>query len=265
MFEDLTSFQLYMWISFFVFLLPFTIILTAKLAQYFRRWGEIKSSGLEYSNQMVEISFEQKFLSINSTIIRSPSSQNLKKILLIPPFTVSAKRYLYLATALALNNYEVHLIESRKNINIINKEKIDGRIFVSEIVNTISPHAVVASDVFFPMFLPGMQQSTQIRYVFIRPILSNRQSSLLSSLFLSIPWISNLFLLPLKPGDDNKFSISNRVLCIFPKILLKGRLANKTYANLDIQLIQSRFSFRDKETMIFSRILQFIGGFSSSL
>ncbi|MHA1112736.1 MAG: hypothetical protein ACTSRE_16730 [Promethearchaeota archaeon] len=265
MFEDLTSFQLYMWISFFVFLLPFTIILTAKLVQYFRRWGETKSTGLEYSNQVVTISFEKITLPINSTIIRSPSSQILKKILLIPPYNVSAKRYLYLATALALNNYEVHLIGSRKNIKKINKEKIDGRIFASEIVNIISPHAVVASDVFFPMLLPGMQQRTKIRFVFIRPILRNRLPSLFSSLFLSIPWISNLFLLPLKPGDDNKFSVSNRVLCIFPKILLKGQLVKKTYANLDIHLIQSRFSFRDKETMVFSRILQFIGESSSSL
>ena len=226
--------------------------------QYFRRWGEVKSSGLEYTNQILELSLQEKSLSITSTIIKSPTSHNLKKILLIPPFTVSAKRYLYLATALALNNYEVHLIENRKNIKKINKEKIDGRFFVSELVNIISPYAIVASDVFFSMFLSGMQQKSQIRFAFIRPILSSRQPSLVSSLIFSIPWISDLFLPLIKQKDNKKFSITSRVLCIFPKIFLKGRWANIKYENLDIQLLQSRFSFRDKETMVFSRILQFI-------
>ncbi|TFG18920.1 MAG: hypothetical protein EU530_07695 [Promethearchaeota archaeon] len=263
MFEDLTSFQVYMWISFFVFLLPGTIILTAKLVQYFRRWGEVKSSGLDYLNQTIEISLEEKSISIPSTIIRSPTSQNLKKILLIPPYAVSAKRYLYLATAFALNNYEVHLIENRRTIIKINKEKSDGRFFVSELVKKLSPTAIIASDVFFSLFLPEMQQNLNIRFAFIRPILINKHHSLVFSLFLSIPWISNLFLPQIRQENNKKFSIASRVLCIFPKIFLKNRWVNIYFQNLEIQLLQSRFSFRDKETMVFSRILQFIGEFSS--
>ncbi len=252
-----------MWISFFVFLLPGTIIITAKLVQYFRRWGEVKSSGLEYLNQTIEISLEEKSTSIPTTIIRSPTSQNLKRILLIPPYAVSAKRYLYLATAFALNSYEVHLIESRKTIKKINSEKLDGRYFVSELVKILSPTAIVASDVFFSLFLPEMQQNPNIRFTFIRPFLIDKRPSLVLSLFLSIPWISNLFLPSIKRGAKKKFSMANRVLCIFPKIFLKDRWVNIQFENLEIQLLQSRFSFRDKETMVFSRILQFIGESSS--
>lgn len=263
MFEDLTSFQKYMWISFLVFLLPFTIIVTAKLVQYFRRWGEIKSAGLEYTDKILQISLENKSLTITSKLIRLPTSDNLKKILLIPPFTVSAKRYLYLATALALSKYEVHLIENKKNLIKINKEQIDAPLFISEVVNQIKPHVIIASDVLFPLLLRRMQQETQIRFAFIRPILFTQQPSLVSSLFLSIPWISTLLLSFTKRDEFAKFTISSRVLCIFPKIFLRERWKNINYGNLDIQLVQSRFSFRDKETMVFSRILQFIGESSS--
>ena len=102
MLSEMTGFVLYMWISFYVFLLPFTIILVAKLMQYFRRWGEVKSSRLEYSNKILELSVKEKSFSITSTVIKSQSSQNLKKLLLIPPFTVSSNRYLYLATAFSI-------------------------------------------------------------------------------------------------------------------------------------------------------------------
>jgi hypothetical protein len=263
MFEDLTSFQKYMWISFFVFLLPFTIIVTAKFVQYFRRWGEVKVSGLEYIDKFLHLSLEKKSLTITSTLVRSPTSQNLKKILLIPPFSVSVKRYLYLATAFALNNYEVHLIENRKNLVKIRKEQLDGTLFFSEVVNQINPQVIIASDILFSLLLPSMQQDRKIRFAFIRPIISNKQRSLFPSLILSIPWITNIFQLLRTQDDLTKFGISNRVLCVFPKIFLRERWTNKNSGNLDIQLVQSRFSFRDKETMVFSRILQFIGESSS--
>ncbi len=260
---NVSGFELYMWISFYVFLLPFAIILTAKLIQYFRRWGVSKSVGLEYTNQILSISIADKIIPITFTIIKPKSSNKREKILLITPITVSAKRYLYLATSLALNNYEVILIESRENIFKIRKEQIDPYEFASEVVKVVSPNAIVASDVFFPLLLPEMQKTSGIRFVFLRPVVTPTPRSLLTSLFLSIPWISRLLPYLFHPDQKELALISNKVLCIFPKVFLMKHRTNIIHQNLTFQFIRSRISFRDKETMVFALIMQFIGEASS--
>lgn len=253
------GFELYMWISFYCFLLAFTIILSAKLTQYFRRWGESKVDSLSYTSETLELPIENTFLTINCTIIKPPRSRNVKKILLVTPFAISAKRYTYLATALALNDYEVILIESRESSMKIQRGKIPNQEYATSLLHNVSPDAVVASDVFYSVFFQEMQCNSKIKYVFFRPILIKKQIRPAISLLFNIPWISNLIFCVRQLKRKNFPPIESEVLWIFPRVFLGRHRISKTYKNLTIQFFRARFSFRDKEAMIFTRILSFIG------
>jgi hypothetical protein len=253
-----TGFVLFMWISFYVFLLPFVIILSAKLVQYFRRWGESKSTNLEYTTELLNLSLEKSDLSIPSTVVKPKTSSRLKKILLITPYTISTKRYLYLATALALNMYEITLIESKISLTKVRKESINPQLLALELLKIVSPDIVIASDLSFPVFIKELQRSSEIKFIFLRPVFTRTQKSRPISLFFSIPLISNLLVTTIKLDQKEYSSIASDVLCIFPRMLLMKPQVTKIYKNLTLHYIRSRISFRDKETIVFACIVRFI-------
>jgi hypothetical protein len=252
------SFILYMWISFYCFLLAFVVILSAKLVQYFRRWGDTRAEGVNYEKYLLKIPVEGMSLGINGMKVSPSNQSNGKTILLVSPFTVSARRYLYLATAFALNGYTITLIESRQSNIQIHKNNISATEFSTSLLNTVSPNSVIASDVFFPIFLPKMLHSTEIDYVILRPTLIIRNFHPIISFCLNIPWISSFTYLLRQILHLELPTIKSKTLLVIPRIFISNPLICTIENNLTIQQIRSRFSFRDKEALIFTQILRFI-------
>jgi len=269
-------FVLYMWINLYILIFIFTIIFTGKFVQYFRRWGYSMEIHLECTPKTTELLCENSSLPIPYLQIHSTVKKPSKKVLLLTPFTVSQKRFLHLATALALNYNDVILIQSKNILMQIKAKKIEIQTFASILVSTFSPDAIIACDVFYPIFLSEIKQRPLIGFVFLRPILFLNQFNLLYYIPLSIPWFYTLFLrIHLLPSlsssislqfDNQKFPRKMpNVLCISPKRLSRGFFGNTHLRNqFDVDFLKTKFSFRDYEAVVYGKIQNFISKVSFS-
>ncbi len=262
-------FVLYMWIAGYILIFIFSIIFIAKLIQYFRRWGYSKADGYTYQENIINLTKNKA--SVPILTIRSQDGARSNKVLIITPFTVSSKRFLYFATAIALKNYEVILVESRVFLKKCRKDKHDIMQATSELVSIISPNIIIAADVFFQLLRPMLESVPEKKFVFLRPLVRPSQLSLGRVFPFTSRWFYVIYMRLNKihqlihdtEGIDAIYTKKHsKTLMIWPKKPSKGVIRDEL-SNPKQVVERSRFSFRDVETLVFAKILYFIDGVSS--
>jgi hypothetical protein len=255
---NLQPFELYMWISAGIFLFIFLIIFLAKLLQFFRRWGKSKAEGLIYTENVKTI--PNSGISIPYLEI-TPNDTEIKQcILIFTPYTVSQKKFLYFGTALALNNLKVILVESRPFVKQVKEAQNDFNEIYEGIHRVFDPNVVIAADILFPLFDSMIREQNELKFIFFRPIMDPNQLSPLRYLPFTGQWFQALKLRKFRNFISSstispKFHVREDVLYVWPNKPPKSI----QYTNDANQFIfRSGFSFHNYETLIFTKILQFI-------
>ncbi|MBN2155086.1 MAG: hypothetical protein JW776_03505 [Candidatus Lokiarchaeota archaeon] len=267
----MSVFELFMWINFSIIIFIIGIILSAKLMQYFRRWGISKEASNNYEVNFYEILVNNTKLNLKYYRIKNNNQSENKKLLVFTPFSVSCKRFLYFATALALNSYDVILVESRRFIKLCSKLHNPKEPIV-ELIQNFAPTYIIAGDMMYPILVKTTDQ-LNLRYVFIRPILDYTELSLFRSIPFSGRWFLvlslrlfriNQFLKKLGTSHTIRDQINSHInaksLMIYPKLPFRKKSVKKmlNYPNNEVYVLSSRFSFRNYETIVFGTILRFI-------
>ncbi len=256
-----------MWINLYVLIFIFTIIFIAKFFQYFRRWGVSRERSIDYLEKTLNIQLEGNTLTVEFTQLNpKKSTEKLSRIVVFTPYFSSNERFLYFATALALNSYEVVLIESRSLLR--NSKIMNFQFIIENIMDKLHPTTIIANDVYFPLLFP-LVEKTRINYIFIRPLMDEQDYSLFKNIPFSSRWflilwirISTIFARIIKPNipiNENYFSGTevDKVLLLTPKY---PNIQNKIHKNSKIVVnrIPSPYSFKGYETLGFSVILNFL-------
>lgn len=251
------------------------LVITVKVWQHFRRWGDSRALNLEYIKKNIDIrSIKFEYYEILKKNVHKP----VDTIVIFSPFLLSIQNNFYLATAFAEKNYRVIVFQSRsflENLSKIITNDGNNRVeIIRSILSEITTHFGAKTFIGFDLIVSLLFYSSNCRGIGIRPILNKKELNIFSKFPFTYRWF---FLLRLKIQNGleyfNQFSFEidknsiaqndsdgDNVFLIYPeKNLLSNTKIKHFLNNINVQwefINGGGFSFKEQETIVFSLILK---------